>query len=37
VVAERLEFLDHPTRAEVAPDAHFEPAYEDRDELEEGW
>jgi single-stranded DNA-binding protein len=34
VVAERLDFLGHPTPA-PAPDAHLEAAYDDRYELDE--
>jgi single-stranded DNA-binding protein len=36
VVAERLDFLGHPTQPKVAGDAHLEAAYEDRYEPDEG-
>lgn len=35
LVAERLDFLGHPTPPELAADAHLEAAYDDRYDLDE--
>jgi len=37
VVAERLDHLGYPQLLAMAPDAHLEAAYENRDELDEVW